>query len=181
MEPRLLCSLHQALQRCHNGQQHCSWCSKAALKVVILRAGAGRVGDRAAGGHLSGDVGPAVRRSRGGGKGRQQERCCSREGFVSASKSFLLSRAAGICSGLLPDKLTQFNTCSFTMVRLTPLQPWAFLLSLSLSLFNDMDAGCELPSLVFMLPNPPFPMEGEIRSLRNITGKKKKKKVQLNS
>lgn len=78
--------------------------------------------------HLSEDISPAIRRSWRGGKGRQQEMCCGREGFVSAYKAFFLSRAAGICSGLLPYKLTQYNTCSFNMARLILLQTCPFFL-----------------------------------------------------
>lgn len=60
-----------------------------AVKIIIIRDGEWVIGlllDHLR--HLSEDISPAIRRSWGGGKGRQQEQCCSREGFVSHTKLF---------------------------------------------------------------------------------------------
>lgn len=97
----------------------------------------------------------------GGGKGRRSKSdAVAGRAFVSARKAFILCRAAGICSGLLPDKLTENNTCSFNIDQANDRLTAADLHFPSL--FNDAYAGCELPSLSLLPPSPPFPMVDEI-------------------
>lgn len=123
LEPRLHCSSCQKLQQCHSSQatgcsawrreyfaapQQTRLCWRIikssslrsagiwAVKIIIIRDGEWVIGlllDHLR--HLSEDISPAIRRSWGGGKGRQQEQCCSREGFVSAHKAFFSAGLLG--------------------------------------------------------------------------------------
>lgn len=73
---------------------------------------------------------------------------------MSARKAFILCRAAGICSGLLPDKLTENNTCSFNIDQANDRLTAADLHFPSLSLMTHMRA---VSSLLFPLaPQPTF-------------------------